>query len=128
MKRRLQILLLWGPPIGWATLIFISSSLPVRLEERPFPIPIDKLAHIGVYAILCALLLRALLQSTALRPTAACLLAVLLTSLYGASDEFHQSFVPLREADLFDWLADTVGALMAVAAYGLWKVRRSLSR
>ena len=31
-------------------------------------------------------------------------------SLFGASDEFHQSFVPGRDTDVFDWVADTLGA------------------
>jgi VanZ family protein len=39
------------------------------------------------------------------------LLCVLFTSLYGLLDEFHQSFVPGRSCDIFDWIADTAGSL-----------------
>ena len=39
--------------------------------------------------------------------------AILLGSLYGVSDEFHQMFVPHRTASLMDWVADFTGILFA---------------
>jgi VanZ family protein len=42
------------------------------------------------------------------------LLAVLLTSAFGALDEYHQSFTPGRRAAWDDWLADTLFAALAV--------------
>jgi len=36
-------------------------------------------------------------------------------SLFGASDEFHQSFVPGRGVEWMDWLADTFGGLAGLA-------------
>jgi VanZ family protein len=44
------------------------------------------------------------------------LLCMLFTSIYGILDEFHQSFVPGRNASFFDWLADTFGAFAGSAA------------
>lgn len=38
--------------------------------------------------------------------------AVACASLYGATDEIHQLFVPGRSADPADWLTDTCGALL----------------
>jgi VanZ family protein len=37
-----------------------------------------------------------------------------LSSLYGISDELHQSFVPGRTPDVHDWIADTWGAAVAI--------------
>lgn len=45
------------------------------------------------------------------------ILSVLLSSLYGISDEIHQYFVPYRDADLMDILADTLGVVMGVYFY-----------
>jgi len=45
------------------------------------------------------------------------ILSVVLSSLYGVSDEIHQYFVPFREADLLDVLADTLGSIMGVYIY-----------
>lgn len=39
----------------------------------------------------------------------AVLIAMLICSAYGASDELHQWFVPGRSTDIFDWLTDTAG-------------------
>ena len=44
------------------------------------------------------------------------LVAVALASLYAVTDEFHQSFVPGRMCDPADWLTDTLGATLGVAA------------
>jgi VanZ family protein len=49
----------------------------------------------------------------------ALLLGVAAASLYGALDEWHQSFVPGRDPDPWDWAADTAGALVGAAAVGL---------
>ena len=46
--------------------------------------------------------------------------AVAIASLYGFSDEFHQSFTPGRGVEFGDWVADTLGALMAVTIYARW--------
>jgi VanZ family protein len=46
--------------------------------------------------------------------------AVLLTVLYGASDEFHQSFVPSRQMDVMDLVADGAGAAAAAGALYIW--------
>lgn len=48
------------------------------------------------------------------------LLAVGFASLYGATDEVHQYFVPERSSDVLDWIADTVGALAAVPVMNWW--------
>jgi VanZ family protein len=47
----------------------------------------------------------------------AALLAVLVTSLFGITDEFHQSFVPGRQAAIDDWALDTVAAALAIYAF-----------
>jgi VanZ family protein len=41
----------------------------------------------------------------------------LFSSLYGVSDEWHQSFVIGRTSSAFDWMADTIGSLLTISAY-----------
>jgi VanZ family protein len=50
--------------------------------------------------------------------------AVVGAALYGVTDEFHQSFVPGRDASVFDLIVNTIGATVAVV---LWiRLRRRL--
>jgi VanZ family protein len=46
-------------------------------------------------------------------------LCVGLGSLYGLIDELHQHFMPGRDCNLWDWLFDTLGAVLSVLAVKL---------
>src|SRR4051794_31700408 len=98
-------------------LIFIASSIPY-LGALPGGMS-DKSGHGIGYGILGAVLLRALaggrLRGVTWGKAAA---ALLLATLYGVSDEFHQSFVPGRSPDPYDVLADSIGAAAVIAAAG----------
>ena len=102
------------PAILWAFLIFLASSISnISLPDLEF-ISSDKVIHLVVYFILCVLLHRALSYQRVFpriaRWSLAC--AVLFSILYGVSDEFHQSFVPNRDASIYDLAADSVGTLL----------------
>jgi VanZ family protein len=79
---------------------------------------IDKLGHFVVYAWLGVLLVRIPVIAR-LRPLGVWS-AVAIASLYGLTDEFHQSFTPGRSVEVADWVTDTLGALTAVAVYSRW--------
>lgn len=110
------VIALWLPPILYLGAIFWLSSESAPFLSAPSFRGGDKVAHFAAYAMLAALLCRAFAGS-GLSPSAALALAIITASLYGASDEFHQSFVPHRTADATDWLADTLGAATGAA---LW--------
>lgn len=75
-------------------------------------------AHFVVYAVLAFLWWRAL--SRHYGANRAILAATFgIAVLYGASDEFHQSFVPGRDPSWLDLLLDAAGAAMA-----LWVVNK----
>jgi VanZ family protein len=44
------------------------------------------------------------------------LLIVFVSSLYGVIDEAHQFFVPGRDCNIWDWVADTIGAFLGAGA------------
>jgi len=104
----------------------------VSSESDPLPqvssLVWDKILHTSEYAGLALLLIRALFGEGLSWSTSA-LAAVILSSVYGASDEWHQVFVPLREADISDWLADTIGASAGAFAYmSWWRFKPGLAR
>jgi len=97
-----------GLSLGWMGVIYALSSI----SGSSVPGRFSTAAHFVVYAVLGALYLWALPRRERVWPTA--FAAVALASLYGITDEFHQSFVPGRMPDPADWLVDTAGALTAV--------------
>ena len=114
----------WAPPLLYMALIFAISSL----EQPPFPMPefewltIDKLYHFIEYAILGGLLAWALAKAkpSVVPSKLIWLVATVLSILYGASDEWHQTFVPGRFATLADWAADVLGSIVGVLSVYLY--------
>jgi VanZ family protein len=104
-----EIIWAWVPVPLWTAVIFMASSVPGS-DLPPLPGQTDKLVHAAVYAVLGALVVRAARVTwprwTAGRTVA---MAMIFCLLYGASDEFHQSFTPKRTPSLYDLLADTIG-------------------
>lgn len=106
---------MWLPPLVYMAAIFHFSSESHPLPELTEQVW-DKLLHTAEYAGLAFLFNRALRGEGAGWLTAAAM-AVLGASLYGASDEWHQAFVPLRSSDVHDWIGDTVGGALGAFAY-----------
>jgi VanZ family protein len=102
----------WIPVVLYLALIFHLSSLSDPLPELTTRVW-DKAIHFAEYGTLGGLLLFALHVSGVVWRRAL-LLAIAGASLYGASDELHQAFVPGRSCDLQDWVADTLGGAMGV--------------
>jgi len=109
----------WGPSAVWAAVLFLLSAWADAPEPSWFR-GSDKVAHFCLYAVLGAALAWAGRRTWEDPPH---VLLVLLGSLYGASDEWHQSFVPGRDSSPWDWTADTVGVLVGYLVF-LLLVRR----
>lgn len=121
MPRRAWVrrLWLWGPVALQMAAIFAASSVP-DVQELPGGTP-DWLWHGAGYALLGALMLRALADGHCAGVTIATVAAaVLCAALYGATDEWHQSFVPGRSAAVDDLAADTSGAALAAGLAWVW--------
>jgi VanZ family protein len=99
----------WGPVVLWAAVIFAFSSIPsLGTGLGTWDLVLRKLAHLTEYAILGALLARAV---------GAAWIAILLGALYATSDEAHQHFVRGRHAAWYDVVIDTVGVTIGVLAW-----------
>jgi VanZ family protein len=107
----------WLPALLWATLIFLLSSMsnpPMPGPDFPYK---GKVGHVCLYAGLGWLIVRALRHGHGLALPRATALAIVLVAAYGASDEWHQSFVPDRHCRFTDVLIDTFGGCIAVASF-----------
>lgn len=86
----------------------------------------DYVLHGSAYFVMAVLAVRALARGLSRPATAAQLWGgVAIAIVYGASDEWHQSFVPERMASGSDLAFDAVGAILAAGAltlfWNLWK-------
>lgn len=108
----------WTLAVGWMIFIFYLSSIPqfpVQFED-PWASYISYGAHIFLYLVLTFLLIRAL-SAGGMSMKKSIAFAFLITIIFGATDEFHQSYVPYRSMDIKDWLVDTASALVVVYLY-----------
>jgi len=112
----------WIAVIVWMSTIFTSSSYPVPEQVARVS---DKLLHFGAYFVLGLLYVNALAggfrKSVDWRKA---WLAVALSTLFGALDEWHQSFVPARSMSLLDVVFDFFGSGAAVSCVFLLARRR----
>ncbi len=112
----------WAPLLFYMGLVFWVSSLPRPESLSAAP---DVVLHGGAYFVMALLAIRAFGHGLAEPVSGATLWAGgAVAVLYGASDEWHQSFVPSRVGDVYDLLFDAMGALFAGATLSMfWKVR-----
>ena len=104
--------------IIWAGFIFGASSIPSG--EVPSLGISDKLIHFVVYAILGFLLMWWRSGKQEGGPGPALTQSVVIGSIYGATDEFHQGFVSGRSPAPSDWVADSVGVVFGAIAFLLF--------
>jgi len=121
----------WLPVLAWMIFVFIGSTDVLSAEHTsrfigPFlrwfapdlsdstvasiQLLVRKCAHLTEYAILAALMFRALRRHWA----GAFWPAFFFSAIYAASDEFHQSFVASRTASPYDVMIDCVGVVIGL--------------
>ncbi|MBW2037691.1 MAG: VanZ family protein [Deltaproteobacteria bacterium] len=110
----------WFPVLFFCIIIFIQSSHPVPEQTCDLPY-IDKFLHLTGYALLGILFLRGFNNSSWENNRALIMVAsIVLTGIYGASDEIHQHYVPYRTADLWDVVFDFSGGFLGVYMYEIF--------
>ena len=98
--------------LAFCSLIFLLSDQQILPMPTTFEFQ-DKFLHTGAYWVMGLLSWRAF-RHFGMSASTLGLVSFLFCSLYGVSDEWHQSFVPGRESSAADWLADSFGAALAM--------------
>jgi len=97
---------------GWINTLVKPFVPTIAMDPGLVKFSVQKMAHFLEYAVLAMLAWRALRPLTARYPTQ---LAGVLSLLYAASDEWHQSFVPGRGPSLRDVAIDGLGIIFGLA-------------
>jgi VanZ family protein len=139
----------WLPVMVWVGVIFLGSTDLMSAEHTSrFIVPflrwlkpdisaetlasihfiVRKCTHVGEYAILALLLLRA----ATLMPNSKRSIPILYLSVWGvclivaATDEFHQAFVASRGASVQDIMIDSSGAVLGLVIASIFRMSRSI--
>lgn len=103
-----------------ATIYYLSSH-PMPDIDLGFSAQ-DKLVHILGYGLLGVLLLGSMPWREDGYRLPHVVFAAMLATLYGLTDEWHQAYVPGRNSDVLDVVADAIGA--ALGSGMLWALSR----
>jgi VanZ family protein len=112
----------WGSVFLYCFIIFLVSAqpdltLPQGISE------IDKIAHLLEYAALGWVVAWALrCECPSLSVIALVLFSSIFTAAYGATDEWHQAYVPGRFSDVLDLVADIGGGTLGALSYVCWTI------
>jgi VanZ family protein len=108
--------LIWQVALAlyWLVL-FVTTHIPSELAALPGA-STDKFVHVTAFALLALLLATAWQLSVGQLGLRQMTLAWIVLVLYGALDEWTQSFVG-RQASLWDFVGDAVGALIGLALF-----------
>jgi VanZ family protein len=98
--------------LAWLVLIYVESSQPPPQILGEI-VGLDKVAHFAAYGILGLMIQALLTLIDTNKKIPVLILTVFLVVIAGVFDEFHQAFVPGRNADAWDLLADFCGGLLA---------------
>jgi len=119
-SERARGLRLWLPVAACMLFIFLVSCIPAKnIPDTGIP-NFNKIFHLLEFIILGILLTRAFYHSYQCQCVNLIFIVILsigIASLYAASDEWHQYFVPGRDCDFFDFVYDLVGSIVGVFLY-----------
>ncbi|MDR0623262.1 MAG: VanZ family protein [Treponema sp.] len=115
--KKTPYLLLRLPAVFAAALIWILSSQSILPKPKGI-LGFDKLQHLLAFAVLSgAAGLWISREKWKSRGRFFLLLIAAIGSAYGIVDEVHQFFVPGRDCNVWDWIADTLGAFAGALAW-----------
>lgn len=110
-KKILRQLSLWLPVVLWMALIFKFSSGTIPTASAVFwqDFAFKKTGHALLFGALAILLYRGFIGN-GINKKKALIWAIVFSTFYGATDEFHQMFTQGRESRIRDVFIDGMGA------------------
>ena len=106
------------------TIFLITTFVLSGMSSPAIPFNLDSNSlHLPEFALFSFLLIRAIHGGRPGRPSISAALGTLvLSGLWGVSDEIHQAFIPGRVPDINDLARDLIGSVIGLAAFYLYSV------
>lgn len=106
--------LIYFPLILYWIILFIATTLPAA--DLPNTGVSDKVEHFTAYMILAVFFNLTLMFQNKFPKFKknAWLFTLIIILTYAGLDELHQLFIPGRDCDILDWLADSSGVLLGL--------------
>lgn len=102
--------------------IFVLSSFSLNAVHPVKYLFADKIIHFIIYFIFTGTILIATIENLKDKSkNFIVLITFIIAAIYAASDEFHQLFVPNRNCDFYDYLADLIGIIFSLFVYNSWR-------
>ncbi|NOX17310.1 MAG: hypothetical protein GXO87_03395 [Chlorobi bacterium] len=106
--------LVYFPLLFYWLLLFVATTLPSK--ALPSLGVSDKIEHFFAYMVLAFLVLLTFhfqekIESFHIYPV---LSTIAIVSIYGLLDELHQNLIPGRDPEVYDWVANFLGAVVGV--------------
>jgi len=110
---KFKVAKLWFPVALCMAVIFYTSSIPGRDVPSLFPYQ-DLIYHLLIFFLLACFFIRAMKNTfPAFGHIKIVLFTTIFVIIYGLTDEWHQSFVPLRTVSVFDFFIDCLAGFAA---------------
>lgn len=106
------------PGIAWFFVVLVLICMPGRKISQADSwinhIHLDKFVHAGLFGILVFLWVLPVIKSNVTAKWGKIIFIAILASAWGLATEFIQKYVPGRDYDLMDWIADTIGIVLVL--------------
>ncbi|OGU12689.1 MAG: hypothetical protein A2X61_11700 [Ignavibacteria bacterium GWB2_35_12] len=110
-----KIIFILPAAIGTLLILFFSHQSRPPFIDLGFEWN-DKLLHMLAYFVYGSSLIFFLLGNFEnIRIKNAIIYILLFGAVFGVTDEIHQSLIPGRDAEIFDWLADCIGISLSLS-------------
>ena len=121
-----NLILRKAPPIVWALLIYLGSSLPsAQVSQNGFlDFLAHKLVHLFEYSVLYLLFYWSLIDDFWGLNGKAVLISIGFVTFYGGFDEYHQTLIPGRNGRYQDVFVDFLGGLLGLVLWFFLRQRK----
>jgi len=115
--KKIKLILRWAATVAYAGFVF--HVLSMATGDRPTLPYIDMFYHFAIFLIMSAMIMWALRATRFRDRKEVPFIAAILATVYGSAMEIVQIYIPFRNAEWSDAIANAAGAFLAIPVVAL---------